>query len=75
MIMQDYFVGLEMLLEINKCDGCNIPIFFLMGGGGVSSDCLVFFILVVIVQHSCTTIQVNNTFFFLHFSTCSFDHV
>lgn len=63
--MQDYFVGLEMLLEINKCDGCNIPIFFLMGGG-VSSDCLVFFILVVIVQHSCTTIQVNNTFFFFY---------
>lgn len=62
--MRDYFVGLEMLLEINKCDGCNIPFFF---GGGGSSDCLGFFILVVIVQHLCTTFQVNNTFLKIFF--------
>lgn len=50
--MQENFVGLEMLLEINKCDGCYIPMFFVClvviffwrgGGGGCLSVCFVFY--------------------------------
>lgn len=78
MILQEYSVGLEMLLEINKCDECYIPMSCLFGGfffwGGGSSDRLVFYLgrYRTTFMYSCLGKQ---HILYLHFSTCSFDNV